>query len=557
MLLCCPLRRCEQHDSQLSPQCAAALAAGALDWLAGLPLQQLLGACGATLGGSCSQQLAAPGARLSPYPALLPAAAGDAPAVVLGTLAAALHFVSSYWSVQVWHTAAEKVAAAEQLAQLGLLPGVDAAGGMTPTLQAANSMLQQLVASDAAWQVPAVGAVAAVATVELAAVLARLASTFLPQHQAAAATASLLAPLYSRVATTRFLGAAAATDATLSQPWDAARQLQLLPLARAAAAGLQAAAQSSSGGTSGTASPPLPAEAASTAQALLRFLPPGDEAAALQLMALLLSAQQLARTAAAAAAALRAGASSKVGQLAADGPTPPAMPDVRHLARLLLPGYAAPWLGLVPDPQQPRGHAAASGPEPPATTSILRPQGEAGLGCVMWSLMLLPGCQQPGPPPPSLQDLASRCRRIGCFKSCRCHQQRPASWQGQGPQLRVLSCWPWAGMSSSSSSNSRPVARQRPQLCQSASCAAQCCCCSETRNRSSPPAWCLEARWAPLGRRRRRSRQCGSARWPAGAWPLLWIASARQLLRRVATPESAPTPTTAACAAGSSRRRGS
>ncbi|PRW59348.1 RNA polymerase II-associated [Chlorella sorokiniana] len=142
--LCWHAARCEQHDSQLSPQCAAALAAEALGWLAGCPLQQLLDSCaaaaavGAPTGsgspgnsssGGAAAAAAAAGmtARLSSFPAVAAAMPSSSQqAVLLSTLAAVLHFVGSYWSTQTWHTAAEKAAAAQQLATLGLLPAADA-----------------------------------------------------------------------------------------------------------------------------------------------------------------------------------------------------------------------------------------------------------------------------------------------------------------------------------------------------------------------------------------------------------------------------------------------
>ncbi len=326
-------------------------------------------------------------ARLSSFPALAAAMhSSSQQAVLLSTLAAVLHFVGSYWSTQTWHTAAEKAAAAQQLASLGLLPAADAGGSIgggggsssVPAVQQAVSLLlEQLVASDAMWQAhTGVATAAAVATAELAVALARLATAFLPRHQAASVAASLLAPLHSQAAAARFLQAAAAADATLCQPWDAARLAQLLPLARAASAGLQAAVRAA--GSGGSAA--VPPAGIDTALALLRLLPAGDEPEALQLLSVLLSPRQLAVTAAAAGTALRDAASSKMAQLVggtADGESSslPTLPDTARLSQLLLAGYAAPWLAMVPDPDQTGADTAAAGLEPPANIALLRPQG--------------------------------------------------------------------------------------------------------------------------------------------------------------------------------------
>ena len=324
-------------------------------------------------------------ARLSSFPAVAAAMqSGSQQAVLLSTLAAVLHFVGSYWSTQTWHLASEKVAAAQQLATFGLLPVAetdDSSGGSSmPVLQqAVNHLLEQLVASDAVWQARA-GAVAAtaVATAELAVALARLAAAFLPQRRASVAAASLLAPLSSQAAAARFLQVAAAADATLCQPWDAARLAQLLPLARAASAGLQAALRAAGGGSGSSAA--VPPAGVDAALALLRLLPAGDEPEVLQLLSVLLSPRQLASTVAAADAAVQAAAGSKLEQLvagAADGnsSSPPALPQTAHLSQLLLAGYAAPWLAMVPEPEQAGAHSAAAGPEPPANIALLRPQG--------------------------------------------------------------------------------------------------------------------------------------------------------------------------------------
>ena len=220
----------------------------------------------------------------------------------------------------------------------------------------------------------------------MAVALSRLAATFLPAGQAAAVGAQLLAPLYSPQAICRFQKTAAAADATLQQPWDAAQQQQLLPLVRAAVAGVQAAARLS---CSSQGAQPLPAAASATAQTLLLLLPPGDEPAALQLLAVLLGPQPLAGTAAVAAAALQSAAGSGVAQLAADsrsqsataGSSPPELPSAQLLSQVLLSGYAAAWLGLVPEQQQEQDEpaefaAAAAALEPPAAAALLRPQGE-------------------------------------------------------------------------------------------------------------------------------------------------------------------------------------
>lgn len=394
----CRACRCEQHDSQLSPQCAAALAADALKWLAGLPLQQLLQeACSVfSSSGSSDQQAAAAAARVSPYPALAAASAAasgsasEYEALLLGTLGAALHFVGSYWSVQSWHTAAEKAAAGAQLAQLGLLPaGSEAGGGAEPPAlqQSVSSLLESAVAVDALWPSPASGmAAAAAAAAELGVAVSRLAATFLRYSEASGVAGSLLAPLFSQQAASRFLQAAQGADATLSQPWDAARQAQLLPLLRAALAGLQGAAHSHARQEGSSGAPPLRSAAIDTCLALLMLLPPGDESAALQVLALLLGERQLAGAAAATAEALQA-AGGKTAELAsghgldaaADGSSPPALPDARHLSQVLLAGYAAPWLALVPERPGGRAQRAAdpSGPDPPPTSAVLRPQGMA------------------------------------------------------------------------------------------------------------------------------------------------------------------------------------
>lgn len=390
--------RCEQHDSQLSPQCAAALASEALGWLAGCPLQQLLESCAAVglcsgvsiCGGSGAAATAATAtARLSAFPAVAATMqSGSQQAVLLSSLAAVLHFVGSYWSTQTWHTAAEKAAAAQQLASLGLLPAVGAddsiSGGSSSNpaaQQAVSCLLEQLVASEAAWKAdtgPA--AAAAVATAELAVALSRLADAFLPKRQAAAVAASLLAPLHSQAAAARFLQAAAAADAKLCQPWDAARLAQLLPLARAASAGLQAVLQATGDGSSSAA---LSSAGVDTALALLRLLPAGDEPEALQLLSVVLSPRQLASTSAAASAVLQAAATRKVAQLvagAADGTAGrasclPSLPGVSRLSQLLLAGYAAPWLAMVPEAEQVGGERSVPGPEPPANIALMRPQG--------------------------------------------------------------------------------------------------------------------------------------------------------------------------------------
>lgn len=327
-------------------------------------------------------------------------------AVLLGALAAALHYAGSYWSMQVWHTAADRAAAVQQLVSLGMLPaagegsggGSSSKTGMPAVLELVSQLLEQLVASDATWRQQigdscsssdrAAQAAAAVATAELAVALARLAATFLPQQQAAAAASALLAPLCSPAAAARFLHAAAAADATLSQPWDAARQAQLLPLARAATAGLQMAALLSK-----AEGRPMPKGAADTALALLRLLPPGDEPGALQLLALLLGPQLLGCAQEAATAALHAAQASSAAVLACDGrdkaadaasSSPPALPPVEQLSPVLLAGYAAAWLGLVPeqDPgeERPAGSQSVGGAEvialePPANATLLRPQG--------------------------------------------------------------------------------------------------------------------------------------------------------------------------------------
>ena len=336
------------QDAQLSPQCAAALASGALSWLVSLPLEQLLRTCllgasssdSSSSGGSQAAGEAARPATLSAFPALAAANAGAAGsggsqrAVLLGALAAALHYAGSYWSVQVWHTAADRAAALQQLASLGLLPAAGAGGssagrsaggsvGAPVVLGLVSQLLEQAVASDATWHQQgsdcapssdhAAQAAAAVAAAELAVALARLAATFLPQRPAAAAAAALLAPLCTSSAAARFAGVAAAADATLCQPWDAARQAQLLPLARAATAGLPMAALLSK-----AEGRPMPAGAASTALVLLHLLPPGDERGALQLLALLLGPQLLDGAFEGAAMALQAAQGSAAAKLACD-----------------------------------------------------------------------------------------------------------------------------------------------------------------------------------------------------------------------------------------------
>lgn len=359
--------------------------------MSGLPLQQLLAACAADCAGAGSTAAGAaaavPGlARISPYPAL-DAAAGDGAnhrSVLLSTLAAALHCVGSYWGVQLWHTAAEKAAATQTLCTFGLLPAGERAADAPPALQAVRTLLAQLVAADTLWQ-PHSSVAGGAAAAELALALARLAATFLPAPAAAAAAASLLEPLHTTHAARRFLQAAHAADATLSQPWDAARQLQLLPLARAAVAGLQAAAMAPLG--------QLPEESRHvTALALLQLLPAGDEAGALQLLALVLHPDQMRRTRAATLIALaQPAARGKVAELAAwmascDGQNssaaPPEPPLPERLSQVLLPGYAAAWLGLVPEQGQQQSRqeevAAAALLRPPARVALLRPQGEAG-----------------------------------------------------------------------------------------------------------------------------------------------------------------------------------
>lgn len=419
---CC---RSEPHDAQLSPQCAAALASGALSWLASLPLQQLLRTClaGSTSssttissGGSLAapEQAGRPG-MLSASPALgaaHAAAAGNGSsqrAVLLGALASALHYTGSYWSVQVWHTAADRAAAAEQMVLLGLLPAAGEDGSDMPAvLELVSQLLQQLVASDSTWrQLGSVGssssnhvtqAAAWVATAELAVALARLAAAILPPLSAAATGAALLAPLCSSAAAARFLQSATATDATLSQPWDAARQALLLPLARAATAGLQMAAL-----LSRERGQPVPAGAADTALALLRVLAPGDEPNALQLLALLLGPQLLGCTLESAAATLQAAPGSAAAVLAcndrdggdsASAAAAPAVPAAAQLSPVLLAGYAAAWLGLVPEQEpeeeQPTGGQSGGGKagialEPPAHAAMLQPQG----GLHTWQAALL------------------------------------------------------------------------------------------------------------------------------------------------------------------------
>ncbi|KAL4425916.1 hypothetical protein ABPG75_009932 [Micractinium tetrahymenae] len=435
--LCWHAARSEPHDAQLSPQCAAALASGALSWLAGLQLQQLLQACLAggngSSGGGSKGSAAAAGeagrlALLSAYPALAAAngaAAGSGSsqrAVLLGALAAALHYVGSYWSVQMWHTAADKAAAVQQLVSLGLLPAAEedgsssgGASSLPPLLQVVAKLLGQLVTSDATWcqhgrdsggsghsSHAAEAAAAAVATAELAVALARLVVAFLPQRSAATTAAALLAPLCRQPAAARFLQAAVAADATLSQPWDAARQAQLLPLARAATAGLQMAAL-----VSKAEGQPMPAAATETAQALLRLLPPGDEPGALQLLALLLGPRQLGSTLEAAAAAVQAAAGSTAAVLAADArgaadsrsSSPPALPRAEQLSPVLLAGYAAAWLGLVPE-QETEGEQQAGAPaggaeagialESPANAALLRPKGSRMPLPLDWALAEAP-----------------------------------------------------------------------------------------------------------------------------------------------------------------------
>ncbi|KAL4859817.1 Transcriptional elongation regulator MINIYO [Chlorella vulgaris] len=391
--LCWHAARSGPHDSQLSPQCAAALAAGALSWLAGLPLQGLVAACNWHTSSSTSLAAAATvaaGSSLSPFPAL--AASGGSSqqaAALLGTLASALHFVSSYWSNQAWHTAAEKAAAAKRLARLGVLPA--AAGGEVPgVLRAVSGALEQLLAADAAgpWQAAAgtagsaAGASApAAALAELAVSLARLAATFLSPHAAATSNAALLGPLCGQLAAGRFLAAVAATDTTLSQPWDAARLLHVLPVARAAMVGLQAIAGAGAGAAADRQL--WSAAASDTALALLQLLPAGDEAGALQLMALLLGPHQLQGPAAAACSCVLALAASPAAQLAAgsgggSAGSPPTLPAAQVLSPLLLAGYAVVWLAMVSQhvggDEGPEEDASV-GAEPPSSSAILRPQG--------------------------------------------------------------------------------------------------------------------------------------------------------------------------------------
>ena len=369
----------------LSPQCAAALADEALRWLQQLPsLQQgLLAACSSLAVASGDGGLQG---RDKEGAAATAASAG----VLLSTLAAALHFLGSYWRVQVWHTAAERAAAAVQLQQLGLLPPASGDGSSAAILPTVSGMLQLVV--DSAWPPsPAAAAALTAGAAELAVALARLANALLPRQQAAVGAAVLLAPLCSQHAADRFVRAAADADATLLQPWDCARQQQLLHLVRAAAAGVQAAAACSQAASSTAGDrvgqPLLPAAAASTAQALLLVAPPGDEPAALQLMALLLAPRQLACTASAAAEALAAMAGTATAELVgSSAPPPPAVPDVQHVSRLLLAGYAAAWLGLVPqqvaledegEGGPPEDAAQLAQSESPPGAAWLQPRGEA------------------------------------------------------------------------------------------------------------------------------------------------------------------------------------
>lgn len=380
-------------DLVMSASCARGVVQHAAAWLQALPLEHLVNQAAAAGLVSCNcspvEFMSVRSAQLSAHPALptLPADAqqsqwpGQSAVVLLGAVAAALHFIGSYWNVQQWHSADEHAAAVKQLQAIGLLP---LAGASLGSLLASIRTLVDTVAVPA--QKPGLQAMPdsmCAAVCEVAVALARLEAAMLQQ---AAAAAVVLSSLRTPAVVSMLLATAAHQDPTLWQPWDAAQQQPLLHVARTALASLQGATAAEVPGDS-------TAMQADLALALLRVLPAGAEADALQALGLALSTQEVSAARAAAEAALSS--SDSIAELASGAV--PTLPSAGQLAAVGLAGYAACWLGLIPEQHDP-GSTAAPQPsqavaafvQPPARAAVLRPGGSRLSLPTEWPLLELP-----------------------------------------------------------------------------------------------------------------------------------------------------------------------
>lgn len=429
------------EEGMLSPECAKSIAIEATRWLAELPstaidilLRNLEHTCEARSGTIGRGGVhAAPAIALAQPPA----------ALVMSSIAAALHFLGSYWATG---DRSPENKDASSLATVQELCGDDRAVPILCAAASKTALETTLVDQQSSCFLLAAAAAGGIA-------LCRL--TQAVNQATAPARVTAMEPFLSPAAIYLLNTSSRALDATLLQPWDCPQLLRATMVARAIAVG---------GATNDVA--PL-----DVALIALAGLAPGAEDTALQLLGLACSPRQVERAVRAAQAALcqqqgtlaplasMRGGSGSHGD-AAEGAQLPHIPSGIEVGGVLLAGYAATLLGLVQEEAPEGGGAEGSGKGLVAShmAGLLRPEGEpsppvklnfnstfykyryiAGL-FIRWpsTLMFYMPSQVP----------CSRCPQAGCWTTFPSLHRALTSLPALTSPWDMRCCGPWAWKSS-------------------------------------------------------------------------------------------------------------